>query len=157
MSVNLLADFLAANKNKVPAGLEQRFNDESLCRKCGACCYGSVHFHGRLIVIRELPCRFLTPVENGPSLCKVYDKRGKLARWCQKVSRSSVAKGCFPEDCPYVQGIRGYRGKNFLQGEEQKKFYEWLKGVFEGQPRPEYLRESDWKNFQVWLGLKPRQ
>ena len=111
MSVNLLADFFAVRKNKIPAELEPRFSDETLCRKCGTCCNGSIHYQGKLVIIPELPCRFLAPQPDGKVLCKVYDKRQKLARWCQKVSKTSIAKGCFPTTARMLRASQTTTGK----------------------------------------------
>jgi hypothetical protein len=147
MSVNLLTDYFGIRKNKIPRGFDARFDDESLCRKCGTCCYGSIHYRGRLIIIRELPCKYLAPMDEHSSLCTIYDHRQEHARWCQRVSRESVSNGLFPNDCPYVRGIRGYHGKIYPRPEESAKFYAWLKKIFSGQPRPEYLKETDWQKF----------
>jgi len=154
MSVNFLADYFGIRKNKIPHEFDSRFDDESLCRKCGRCCYGSIHYRGRLMIIRELPCRYLAPMDEHSSLCAIYDHRQEHALWCQKVSRESVSNGLFPKDCPYVRGIKGYHGKIYPAPEEAERFYGWLKKIFSDQPRPEYLSEFHWAAFREKLQLK---
>jgi uncharacterized cysteine cluster protein YcgN (CxxCxxCC family) len=155
MSVNLLTDFFGFPRSyKISAEVEQRFANGSLCQKCGRCCHGSIHYKGVLVMLPELPCKYLNRINENMATCSVYEDRNRFAKWCQRVSRESIGNGLFPADCPYTQGIAGYRGKALLPEEEQKKFYEWLKKMFSGQPRPEYLKESDWDNFLDKLGIK---
>ena len=60
MSINLLTDIFRSKRAlKIPPEIEQRFKEEELCRRCGLCCYGSVRYKGRLVIIKELPCRYL--------------------------------------------------------------------------------------------------
>jgi hypothetical protein len=153
MSVNLIADYFGIRKNKIPQEFDARFADESLCKKCGRCCYGSIQYRGKLAIIRELPCKYLLPHDNKTNTCSIYSERQTIAKWCQRVSRESVHNGLFPDDCPYVAGIPGYRGKMFLSGEEEIKYYSWLRKIFTDQPKPEYLNESDWQRFLVKLAI----
>jgi len=155
MSVNLLADYFGIKKNlAIPPEVQRKFPDESLCRKCGTCCLGSTYFQGKLAIIPELPCKYLSRVDENTAVCAIYQNRHQIVKWCKRVTKQSVRNGLFPADCPYVRGIDGYRGKTFLNGDQEKKFYRWLKKVFEDQPRPEYLAEEDWHKFREKLGLK---
>lgn len=155
MRANLLTDFFGLPRYyRISEEVEQRFSDGGLCRRCGRCCHGSIHYKGRLVMIPELPCRYLTPLNENSAVCSVYDDRAQFAKWCQRVSKESIGNGLFPADCPYTQGIAGYQGKTYLADDELKKYYRWLKKMFSGQPRPEYLKESDWNNLLNKLGIK---
>lgn len=148
MSINLLADVFGFKRPvKIPPEIEQRFNDESLCARCGLCCYGSVRYKGRLVIILDLPCKYLRKEENGRATCTVYPERHKIAPWCQTVNKESVQAGLFPNTCPYVQGIAGYEGKILLSKEKEKEFYRWLKRHFSDRSKPEYLSEECWQKF----------
>jgi uncharacterized cysteine cluster protein YcgN (CxxCxxCC family) len=156
MSFNLLTDFFGMSKYfKIPREIEARFPDESLCQKCGRCCYGSIPRGGTLIIISELPCRYLVRSDDHTATCSIYGNRHAVAKWCQTVNRKSVNQGLFPADCPYVRGIPNYRGKAALAENDREEFYRWVKDIFDGQPRPDYLAEKDWNLFFERLGLKP--
>jgi uncharacterized protein len=155
MSINLLTDFFGFPRSyKISPEVEQRFDNGSLCQKCGRCCHGSIHYKGLLVMLPELPCRYLSRVDENTAICSVYEDRNKFAKWCQRVSRESVGNGLFPADCPYTQDIPNYHGKTGLPEDERKKFYDWCKKMFSGQPRPEYLKESDWNALLDKLGIK---
>ena len=77
--------------------------DESLCRKCGRCCYAKTIVEGRVIQT-HVPCRYLDTVTN---LCTMYERRHEVNPHCLTV-REGIEQGVFPADCPYVQGIEGY-------------------------------------------------
>ena len=154
MSINLLTDIFRSKRAlKIPPEIEQRFKEEELCRRCGLCCYGSVRYKGRLVIIKELPCKYLELDAGGKATCRIYPDRHQLAPWCQRVERKTVEAGLFPDDCPYVQGIEGYQGKVLLVGEEKKKFYRWLSENINPQPQPEYLEDEVWRNFLAKFGI----
>ena len=78
---------------------------EDLCRRCGKCC--------RLRLIRvtgiyhiPLHCPFL---DRETKLCSVYETRLKVRPQCCSIAKA-IALSVLPQTCPYVQGLKGYRG-----------------------------------------------
>ena len=77
---------------------------ESICNRCGQCCFekwvegdGKVH-------VTPVPCRYLNVVTRA---CKVYHKRFKLDRRCVKLTPEVVRSvNWLPEDCAYVVYLR---------------------------------------------------
>jgi hypothetical protein len=78
--------------------------DESLCRRCARCCHEKVYYEGRVVLTR-IPCPHL---DTETKLCTVYDRRHELNVRCLSVE-DGLEVGAFPADCPYVQGVEGYR------------------------------------------------
>lgn len=152
MSFNLLAEFFKFRRGLViPQEVEQRFSEESLCRKCGKCCYVSVFYQGRLTIIPELPCRYLVRKSEEVAVCSVYFKRHQVASWCNSVNRDTVSRRLFPDDCVYVRGISGYQGKVMISEGGRLRFYQYLREIFPGQTKPAYISDSDWNNFLLKL------
>jgi uncharacterized cysteine cluster protein YcgN (CxxCxxCC family) len=77
---------------------------ESVCARCGRCCYEKVDFEGR-IYYTELPCEYL---DRTTMLCKVYEARETERPGCVKLDPEKVRKGFLPADCPYVKDLEGY-------------------------------------------------
>jgi len=77
---------------------------ESICCRCGRCCYEKVDFEGR-IYYTELPCEFLDTETN---LCRVYTERDVKRPGCVRLTDEILPKGIMPADCPYVSGIDNY-------------------------------------------------
>ena len=77
---------------------------ESVCRRCGRCCYEKIDFKGR-IYYTELPCEHLDPETK---LCRVYDERDERRPGCVRLTQETLGKGFLPADCAYVAGIREY-------------------------------------------------
>ncbi len=77
---------------------------ESVCRRCGRCCYEKVDFEGH-VYYTELPCEFLD-VET--KLCRVYTERDVERPGCVKLNDEILRKGILPSDCPYVENIEDY-------------------------------------------------
>lgn len=77
---------------------------ESVCRRCGRCCYEKIDFEGH-IYYTELPCEFL---DRDTNLCRVYPERDSQRPGCVRLTQKSLPKGFLPADCPYVAGIKNY-------------------------------------------------
>lgn len=77
---------------------------ESICCRCGRCCYEKVDFEGR-IYYTELPCEFLDTETN---LCRVYTERDVKRPGCVRLTDEILPKGIMPADCPYVSDIENY-------------------------------------------------
>jgi len=77
---------------------------ESICCRCGRCCYEKVDFEDR-IYYTELPCEFLDTETN---LCRVYTERDVKRPGCVRLTDEILPKGIMPADCPYVSDIENY-------------------------------------------------
>jgi len=78
---------------------------ESKCLKCGRCCRHKFNVGGRLVFDRAA-CKHWDPETK---LCRVYNEREKLAPECCDIA-SATLRGILPDDCPYVEGLVGYKG-----------------------------------------------
>ena len=78
---------------------------EAKCRQCGQCCYHTVHL-GDDLVVTPLKCRFLD-AESGH--CTVYPHRHEVNPECLPMVEA-IRRRIQPEDCPYVAGIKDYKG-----------------------------------------------
>lgn len=124
----------------------RRFDDESLCQRCGKCCHAAIRVEDRMVLLSDLPCRYLACREDGRALCTVYHLR-ELTGWCYQTSVESVRKELYPPECPYVQGIPHYRGKIELSPEEFEEIKPVLRKIFKGWPRPGYVTAKAWERF----------
>ena len=77
---------------------------ESICHRCGRCCYEKIDFEGG-IYYTKLPCEFLDLSTN---LCRVYSKRDVKRPGCVRLTNDVLKKGVLPVDCPYVADIENY-------------------------------------------------
>jgi uncharacterized cysteine cluster protein YcgN (CxxCxxCC family) len=82
-------------------------NWESICRRCGICCYKKTRALAGLKIDFKNPCRFL---DVKTKQCTVYDRRFDVCPTCKKVN---IFKALFspylPESCAYVQKFRKMR------------------------------------------------
>jgi uncharacterized cysteine cluster protein YcgN (CxxCxxCC family) len=81
---------------------------ESLCRKCGLCCYEKER-QGRTVVTNfRRPCRYL---DISTRRCTVYDHRFEA---CPQCGRMTILHALFvpwlPAQCGYVQHFRRAAG-----------------------------------------------
>jgi uncharacterized cysteine cluster protein YcgN (CxxCxxCC family) len=77
---------------------------ESVCVRCGRCCYEKVDFEGH-IYYTDVPCEFL---DLETDLCRVYTERDRKRPGCVRLTDATVRKGFLPADCPYVADIENY-------------------------------------------------
>ncbi len=126
--------------------IKARFGDESVCQRCGVCCHAAIKIKEDMVLLRDLPCKYLSYKENGEAVCGVYQVR-EMTGWCHKISVESIRKELFPPSCPYIQGIAGYKGKVELKGEKFEEVKPILVKIFKGFPQPDYVRKSDWDRF----------
>ena len=85
---------------------------ESYCTNCGACCRPSVLVKSSTIspfkiLVKGLSCKF-NKSANGESLCTVYEDRFEKASWCLDL-KGMIKEAAAPSDCPYVEGLDGYK------------------------------------------------
>lgn len=83
---------------------KKRDDWDSLCAKCGRCCYEKVDFEGD-IYYTDLPCEFLN---TETKTCRVYSERDIKRPGCVRLNPENVRKGFLPADCPYVRDIENY-------------------------------------------------
>ncbi len=78
---------------------------ESLCRRCGRCCFEKlVDADGRIHPTR-IPCCHLDVATRE---CRVYEKRLEVGEGCIRLTPEVVAAiAWLPEDCAYVQHVHG--------------------------------------------------
>ena len=77
---------------------------ESVCSRCGRCCYEKIDFEERIYYTR-LPCEHLDPETK---LCRVYDERDAKRPGCVRLTPENVKRGFLPADCAYVVDIEDY-------------------------------------------------
>jgi hypothetical protein len=78
---------------------------EARCRRCGRCCYEKVEYAGE-VFYTDTPCEHLDPATR---LCAVYPRRHRARPGCAPLTPENIRQGILPADCPYVEGIPGYR------------------------------------------------
>ena len=77
---------------------------ESICRRCGKCCYEKVDLGAGEIIYTKEPCAYLDTTTN---LCKVYENRQIEEPDCIELTESIVRSlNWLPPDCAYVEYIR---------------------------------------------------
>jgi hypothetical protein len=78
---------------------------ESLCTKCGLCCYHRRRLNGGGVFIDfSRPCRYLDPATG---LCTVYNRRFELNPDCRKVTiLNAKFDRLMPPSCGYVRAHR---------------------------------------------------
>ncbi len=77
---------------------------ESICRKCGRCCYEKVDLGAGLIHYTDEPCVHL---DTGTNMCKVYLNRHEVEPDCISLTEHLVRHiHWLPEECAYVEYVR---------------------------------------------------
>ncbi len=77
---------------------------ESICRRCGKCCYEKVDLGGGEIIYTNEPCIHLDTKTN---LCKVYNNRQVEEPHCIELTENLVRTlNWLPPDCAYVEYVR---------------------------------------------------
>lgn len=86
-----------------------KIDPETLCNKCGRCCYFKARNLEGELIFTSYPCWHL---DLKTKLCKVYVIRHKVAPWCVDPLRNLEGDPCLPTDCPLAQvyGPPGYAG-----------------------------------------------
>jgi hypothetical protein len=77
---------------------------ESICKRCGRCCYEKIDLGGGIIRYTKEPCIHLD-VET--KLCKVYANRTAVEPDCIILTEDKVREiSWMPEGCAYVEYVR---------------------------------------------------
>jgi len=85
---------------------------DDYCTNCGDCCSPSVMVKSAnnspfKILVPELKCKFNKSID-GESACTVYGERFQKASWCLDL-KGMIKEGAAPDDCPYVDTLKGYK------------------------------------------------
>ncbi|MDD3471908.1 MAG: YkgJ family cysteine cluster protein [Syntrophaceae bacterium] len=77
---------------------------ESICNRCGKCCYEKVDLGGGQIIYTKEPCVHLDTKTN---LCKVYETRHIVEPDCIALTENLVRSlNWLPPDCAYLEHVR---------------------------------------------------
>lgn len=136
--------------NKLPArllGLEKA-QLESICVDCSLCCYASIPFGKGSVLIPEMRCKHLQVEKGtGKSCCAVYEDRHDVAGgWCLPLA-DAIAKGVFPQECPYVRDLQNYIGSATVSDETYQAIRPALQKAIAAGGKPEWLLASHWEMF----------
>ena len=89
---------------------------ESLCRKCGVCCYAKEGGVLHTVIHMNKPCEYF---DKRTKLCKIYEERFRICRYCGKVRLyHALFSRCLPDTCGYVEHYRRWR---LVRGAEIKR------------------------------------
>jgi uncharacterized cysteine cluster protein YcgN (CxxCxxCC family) len=77
---------------------------ESVCSRCGQCCYEKIDFENR-IYYTALPCEYL---DLKTKHCRIYNERDKKRPGCVRLTPENIRQGFLPADCAYVADIENY-------------------------------------------------
>ena len=82
-------------------------NWDSLCKRCGICCYEKRWTPGGYVTRMDAPCRYLDVTTK---LCTVYENRFRVCRECRKMTIfHALFTTYLPETCGYVERFRIWR------------------------------------------------
>ena len=72
---------------------------DSLCRRCGRCCFEKYEDDRGRITYTQTPCRYLDVVSR---CCKIFDQRFRINPSCVKLTPELVKTlAWLPRDCGY--------------------------------------------------------
>lgn len=108
----------ASDCEVVPPSDPDEAGHEARCRQCGRCCCAKLII-GDEVVYTAKVCKHLDPATK---LCRVYERRHEVNPGCLNVEEG-IKLGVFPADCPYVQGIEGYRPPRERWTEDEADLY----------------------------------
>jgi len=92
---------------------------ESICTKCGKCCYEKIDLGGGIIRYTDEPCEHL---DTSTHLCKVYFTRSKVQPDCISLTEDLVRQLYWlPEDCAYLSYIAQKDTLDAVRREQKKK------------------------------------
>jgi uncharacterized cysteine cluster protein YcgN (CxxCxxCC family) len=77
---------------------------ESICKRCGKCCFEKFESTGGAIFHTRTPCRYLDVVTRK---CKIYERRFSINPECVKLTEDMVRTlRWLPGDCGYKLAIK---------------------------------------------------
>jgi uncharacterized cysteine cluster protein YcgN (CxxCxxCC family) len=72
---------------------------ESICKRCGKCCYHKIIYRD-ILYYTDIPCKYLDP---DTMKCRVYSARQQVNPECATLTPAVVASGVLPSECAYLQ------------------------------------------------------
>lgn len=100
---------------------------EDKCIRCAKCCYLKIKISG-VVGITRVPCENLNTDTNE---CTIYDDRDAFDQCSgSKFKEIYASHALVPNECPYVEGIKGYDGPK--QTTVNKEQLNLLQGMFGG-------------------------
>jgi hypothetical protein len=83
---------------------DRRARWDSLCRRCGQCCYEKEIRGFSVVTNHGKPCPHL---DTASRLCTVYESRFQVCARCRRMTlRHALFVRWLPEDCGYVRHYR---------------------------------------------------
>ncbi|PLX86372.1 MAG: hypothetical protein C0618_09050 [Desulfuromonas sp.] len=77
---------------------------DTLCHRCGECCFEKIIDKRGRIITTQIPCRFL---DIHSRLCRVYHQRTRLEEDCIRLTPDNIDELIWlPETCGYVQFLQ---------------------------------------------------
>lgn len=135
--------------------LEKSVGDlESVCSNCGDCCCASINIGKSIIVVPELPCRFLVIKSSGKFNCSVYEERFAKAPWCQDLL-SGALTGAYPVSCNYMKGLSGYNGGIKLTENDYELVRPELQKIIKANQSSELQKAFHKEDVQSFIGDDP--
>lgn len=121
---------------------------ESMCVDCGACCHPAVPIaKGVTAIVPDLQCKYLGRADDGKTNCTVYEQRfEKAGGWCNDLA-TAIAKGLFPDPCPYVKDMPGYDGPVLLESHTYNLVKPQIHRAIIAKGIPDWASEHMWKVF----------
>lgn len=116
---------------------------ERACQHCAACCYARVAVNGQPVLVRSLRCKHLEVAPGGESRCSVYADRHRVAPWCLEL-QAGIEKAIFPDPCPYVSTLEGYRGPAVLDEIQYRLVEGAIRDALRQRPCPEWADPAAW-------------
>lgn len=80
---------------------------KDLCKRCTICCHYKTVKDDGSILYSDRPCEYLD-LDTG--LCIVYEFREAAKEDCVRITKKVATIGALPINCPYVKGIKNYKG-----------------------------------------------
>ncbi len=97
-------------KRKRTSAHRDKADWESLCRRCGECCFEKWIDEDGTIIPTGVPCRYLDVVSRQ---CTVYHKRFEVGEECVSLTPKVVRSvRWLPETCGYVAHLRKKRHRS---------------------------------------------
>lgn len=112
------------------------------------CCYASAPLNKGSVLIPDLRCKYLEmDGDTGKSCCSVYEQRHDIAKgWCLPLA-DAIAKGVFPEQCPYVRDMQDYVGSVAVSDATYDALKPPLQKALARGGKPEWVSDSHWEMF----------
>lgn len=79
---------------------------ESICRRCGRCCYQKIIYRN-ILYYTDIPCVYL---DQNRMECKIYSQRQEINSECALLTPALVQSGVLPPECAYLKNCGSSKG-----------------------------------------------